>query len=156
MRVPLTLVFVREGRRILLGMKKRGFGVGRWNGFGGKLVGGESIIEGAKRELYEESGLRALTLTKRGLLSFSWQGKESVLDVSVFEVDAWEGDLCEGEEMRPKWFLLDEIPFASMWSDDIYWFPYLLKRIPFVGTFLFDHEDKVLQYSVTAQKKEQK
>ena len=36
-RKLLTLVFLREGRRVLLGMKKRGFGVGKWNGFGGKV-----------------------------------------------------------------------------------------------------------------------
>ena len=32
----LTLLFVLEPSRVLLGMKKRGFGMGRWNGFGGK------------------------------------------------------------------------------------------------------------------------
>jgi len=32
----LTLVFLRRPGQILLGMKKRGFGQGRWNGFGGK------------------------------------------------------------------------------------------------------------------------
>ena len=36
-RKLLTLVFLREGGKVLLGMKKRGFGVGKWNGFGGKV-----------------------------------------------------------------------------------------------------------------------
>ena len=47
----LTLVLVRDvpQRRILLGMKKRGFGAGKWNGFGGKLEPGESVQEAAKR-----------------------------------------------------------------------------------------------------------
>lgn len=45
----LTLVLVRDGKRILLGMKKRGFGEGRWNGFGGKVEKQETIIDGAKR-----------------------------------------------------------------------------------------------------------
>lgn len=44
-----TLVLVLQPPRILLGMKKRGFGVGLWNGFGGKVQEGESIEEGAKR-----------------------------------------------------------------------------------------------------------
>jgi 8-oxo-dGTP diphosphatase/2-hydroxy-dATP diphosphatase len=30
-------------------MKKRGFGVGRWNGFGGKVEKQETILDGAKR-----------------------------------------------------------------------------------------------------------
>ena len=45
----MTLVFVREDARVLLGLKKRGFGVGRWNGFGGKVQSGETIEEGAAR-----------------------------------------------------------------------------------------------------------
>ena len=45
----LTLAFVRESTRILLGLKKRGFGQGRWNGFGGKVQAGETIEAGAVR-----------------------------------------------------------------------------------------------------------
>lgn len=45
----LTLVFVREAGKILLGLKKRGFGEGLWNGFGGKVEEGETVLQGAKR-----------------------------------------------------------------------------------------------------------
>ena len=45
----LTLLFVVESDRVLLGMKKRGFGAGRWNGFGGKVDLDETIEEAAKR-----------------------------------------------------------------------------------------------------------
>ena len=45
----LTLVLVKQGQNVLLGMKKRGFGVGRWNGFGGKVEKQETILDGAKR-----------------------------------------------------------------------------------------------------------
>ncbi len=49
-RKLLTLVLVRkEHSLVLLGLKKRGFGVGKWNGFGGKVEPGESIIDGAVR-----------------------------------------------------------------------------------------------------------
>ena len=44
-----TLVLVIEGNKILLGLKKRGFGVGWWNGFGGKINNEETIEEAAKR-----------------------------------------------------------------------------------------------------------
>ena len=42
----LTLVYIRDEENILLGMKKRGFGVGKWNGFGGKVQPGETILQG--------------------------------------------------------------------------------------------------------------
>ncbi len=50
-RKLFTLVFVRDlpNRRLLLGYKKRGFGANKWNGLGGKVEKGETIIEGAKR-----------------------------------------------------------------------------------------------------------
>lgn len=55
-----TLIFCRRrqlpldsseapSNQILLGMKKRGFGVGKWNGFGGKIEENETTEEGAKR-----------------------------------------------------------------------------------------------------------
>ncbi|KAI5229436.1 7,8-Dihydro-8-Oxoguanine Triphosphatase, partial [Manis pentadactyla] len=43
-----TLVLVLQPQRVLLSMKKRGFGAGRWNGFGGKVQDKETIKEGAK------------------------------------------------------------------------------------------------------------
>jgi 8-oxo-dGTP pyrophosphatase MutT (NUDIX family) len=51
LRKLYTLVFVTDfkNERILLGLKKRGFGINKWNGLGGKVEPGESIIEGAKR-----------------------------------------------------------------------------------------------------------
>ncbi|HMS91425.1 MAG TPA: NUDIX domain-containing protein, partial [Candidatus Absconditabacterales bacterium] len=49
-------VFNSKGQ-ILLGMKKRGFGMGNRNGFGGKNHEGETIIQTALRELSEEAGI---------------------------------------------------------------------------------------------------
>ncbi len=34
---------------MLLGLKKRGFGAGKWNGFGGKVNPGEDIVDAALR-----------------------------------------------------------------------------------------------------------
>ena len=45
-----TLVLITDRfQRILLGMKKRGFGSGKWNGFGGKVEPNETIEDAAKR-----------------------------------------------------------------------------------------------------------
>ncbi|KAI5221472.1 7,8-Dihydro-8-Oxoguanine Triphosphatase [Manis pentadactyla] len=79
-----TLVLVLQPQRVLLGMKKRGFGAGRWNGFGGKVEDGETIEEGAKRELQEESGLTVDTLQKVGQIMFEFVGEPELMDVHVF------------------------------------------------------------------------
>ena len=41
-RKLLTLALIRDGQRVLLGYKKRGFGQGKWNAFGGKVETGET------------------------------------------------------------------------------------------------------------------
>jgi 8-oxo-dGTP pyrophosphatase MutT (NUDIX family) len=41
-------------------MKKRGFGHGKYNGFGGKVEKSETISQAAIREMYEESGIKPI------------------------------------------------------------------------------------------------
>lgn len=47
----LTLVFVRDvlQKKVLLGFKKRGFGMNKWNGLGGKVEPNETIVQSAIR-----------------------------------------------------------------------------------------------------------
>jgi 8-oxo-dGTP pyrophosphatase MutT (NUDIX family) len=47
----VQLVIVNQANKALLGMKKRGFGSGFYNGFGGKVEPGETIAEAAVREV---------------------------------------------------------------------------------------------------------
>jgi mutator protein MutT len=129
---------VLKDNQILLGMKKRGFGVGRWNGFGGKVEEGETIEQGAHRELSEEIGIRALSMQKVGILDFSFENDPKILEVHVFKINEFSGNPEESEEMKPQWFSFENIPFEQMWSDDKYWFPYLLNNKLFKGEFLFD------------------
>jgi hypothetical protein len=44
LQTTLVLLFNDQGQ-ILLAMKKRGFGVGKWNGAGGKIHEGETVIQ---------------------------------------------------------------------------------------------------------------
>lgn len=44
-----TLIIVVNNDEVLLGLKKRGFGLGKWNGFGGKVEIGETITDSAIR-----------------------------------------------------------------------------------------------------------
>ena len=136
-----TLCIVADGDQVLLGMKKRGFGEGKWNGFGGKVGDGETVEAAARRELEEECGLIAQVLEHRAQFEFVSDADPTVLRVHVFFVDGYEGELRETEEMRPKWFSHDEIPFGEMWADDIYWLPRFLKGERLRGTFYFDDLD---------------
>lgn len=138
MKQQLTLSFVLSETNILLGMKKRGFGAGKWNGFGGKVRAGESLEAAACRELHEEANLTATKLTQAGTLGFVYEDLPDALDVSVFRVESYLGSPAESEEMRPQWFRIADIPYADMWADDAFWLPLFLDRIKFKGMFVFD------------------
>lgn len=139
MKKVLTLCIVHQHPRVLLGMKKRGFGAGRWNGFGGKVEEGETIEESIKREIKEEAGIEIKDLDKIGILDFEFENNSGeVLEVHIFKVKDFEGEPMETEEMKPQWFHVDEIPFMEMWPDDIHWIPMFLKDRKFKGRFLFD------------------
>ncbi|XP_061702100.1 oxidized purine nucleoside triphosphate hydrolase [Syngnathoides biaculeatus] len=144
----LTLVLVLQPNKVLLGMKKRGFGAGRWNGFGGKVQLGETVEEGARRELLEESGLTVDTLEKVGNIQFEFVGDSQLLDVHIFRSDSYNGEPMETEEMRPQWFDIDKIPFDQMWPDDVMWFPLLLQKRKFVGYFHFQGHDVILSHTL--------
>lgn len=140
-----TLCFLikRESNEILLGFKKIGFGSGKYNGFGGKVKEGESIADAALRELFEESGVTAFDIEKFGELTFLFKYKpEWDQLVHVFIAEQWSGEPVESNEMLPKWFNFNELPFEKMWQDDKHWVPQILadKKIKAEFTFGEDNE----------------
>ena len=148
MKKILTLCIVHQEPKILLGMKKIGFGQGRWNGFGGKVKEGESIEEAAKRELREEVGVTAKNIQHLGILDFSWRDKPLDLEVHIFKALDFSGEPAESNEMKPQWFKTDEIQFDEMWQDDKHWLPLFLEGKKFHGKFIFDNSDNILDYSL--------
>lgn len=149
MRKILTLCLVVQEDKILLGMKKRGFGAGRWNGFGGKVEGDETIEEAARRETKEECGIDIVALEEVGIHEFEFHDKRGdILEVHVFRVESWDGEPRETEEMRPQWFTTDAIPYDEMWPDDIHWLPVFLTGKKFRTKFLFGEGDSVLENHV--------
>jgi len=149
-----TLCLLFKDDKILLAMKKRGFGVGRWNGAGGKFdegKGDRTIVDATIRETKEEIGVEIKNPEKAGLFHFKFADenkKEWDQDVHLFISKEWEGELAESEEMMPKWFLFNEIPYKDMWPDDIHWLPHILAGKKVEADFLFGEGDKVLEYNI--------
>src|SRR5262245_37683506 len=113
----MTLCVLVRGdpvREVLLGLKKRGFGAGRYAGLGGKVEPGETIVQAAARELAEEIGVAATAadLQLVGQLMFLFPSKPAWNQVVyVFLVGRWDGEPAESGEMRPHWFARDALPF---------------------------------------------
>ncbi|PIN76316.1 DNA mismatch repair protein MutT [Candidatus Woesearchaeota archaeon CG10_big_fil_rev_8_21_14_0_10_37_12] len=142
------LLIDEQNNKVLLGMKKRGFGAGKYNGFGGKVESKESIKQAAIRELFEEAGLTVNEndVTKQAELTFKAPFDNSI--VHVFTATKWTGEPVESEEMAPKWFEFNEIPYDTMWADDKHWIPIVLAGKYAEGSFTFDKDENIIDMNI--------
>ena len=99
----------------------------------------------AEVELFEEVGLIAKEgdLWEAGLCHFFFGGKP-FMDVWIFSTEKFSGEPVETEEATPVWFDLKSVPFDKMWQDDSFWFPLMLEKRKFEGSFWFDESNKIL------------
>jgi 8-oxo-dGTP pyrophosphatase MutT (NUDIX family) len=139
MKCTTTLLFLLRDGEILLAMKKRGHGVGNWNGVGGKAEPGETALAAAIRECQEEIGVTPIKPKLVGRLKFLDQSDPNFChDSHIFVTANWQGEPHETDEMRPQWFTLDSIPYDQMWPDDRFWLPPLLQGKLFSGNVTTD------------------
>ncbi len=147
-----TLVLLRREGELLLAMKKRGFGAGKWNGPGGKIEQGERLEHAMVREAQEEVGITPRHYWRVAELDFVQDADTDEpwhLYIYAYLCDQWEGEPTESEEMAPRWFALDDLPYDDMWDDDRYWLPRVLAGETLVGRFVFDASDQMTDHTIT-------
>lgn len=154
-REPLrqaSLCLLLRGDEVLLARKKRGFGVGKWNGVGGKPEPGETIDETAIRETEEEIGVTPLGLRRLATLDFFFPERAEFAgwdqQICVYVAERWTGGPIETEEVAPRWFAREAIPYAEMWADDPYWLPLVLRGVLVRGQFLYTDAEHILEYTI--------
>ena len=69
-KLETTLSLLKKDNKILLGMKKRGFGEGKYNGVGGKLKENETPEIAMIRETQEEINVTPTKYEKVGIIEF--------------------------------------------------------------------------------------
>jgi 8-oxo-dGTP pyrophosphatase MutT (NUDIX family) len=129
---------------VLLGMhhkqKKR-------NAPGGKVgdkeeFGGESVFQGAIRELREEIKVTVKEddLVKVGNMFFSFD-EGLPISCDIFVVTEWDGIPTESEELRDlHWYDITNLPVQEMWPTDLEWLPYVWEGKYFEGKLNFGKE----------------
>jgi len=118
-----------SGPQVLLGLKKAGFGAGKWVGLGGHVEPGEKPAAAAVREVEEESGLLvpADSLQHMASIEFRFPSRPSWDQATdVFVTSVYQGEPAESDEVAPRWFAEDAVPLDLMWDDARYWLPLVL------------------------------
>jgi len=148
-----TLCYLIKEDQVLLAMKKRGFGVGKYNGIGGKVKKKESLEKTLVREISEEIGIKPISFKRVAVLDFLFpevpEDKDWNQRVNVFLIKKWEGRPEETEEVKPEWFPIDDLPFDKMWVDDKIWLARALAGETLKGEFIFAADQKtILKYTI--------
>ncbi len=142
-----TLVYMFRGNEVLLAMKKRGHGEGKWNGPGGKLKAGETALEAAVRETQEEVGVTPVLGRELGNVTYHDDAYGELL-VHVFRASKWKGEPIESEEMKPRWFTIQEIPYHEMWEGDDQWLAKVINDYPFSAEIWSDGKGGVTNIEI--------
>ena len=142
-----NLCYILRPGEVLLAMKKRGFGAGKWNGPGGKAEAGESPEQAVAREVREEIGVSIRDAQDRGVIEFVYAGKPDwSTSCRIYTTTTYEGEPLESEEMRPQWFPLGALPYQDMWESDRVWFPQLLAGESVGCRLYFDNNVRLIRH----------
>lgn len=109
-----SVIVIRDGYILLQKRKDNGC----WGYHGGCLELGEHLEDAAKRELYEETGLKINSMKLYGVFSgpelhYVYPHGDEVYNVdTVYICDDFEGELSAdtGEVTELRWFRFNEIP----------------------------------------------
>lgn len=149
--IPATVGFFVKDDKILLGRRKNTkLGQDIYSGVGGKVGDHEEFKdetheEGFIREVQEEFGVTPTKMKRAGRVRFiyptasKWQ-----MDVVIFLVEEWSGEIIETDAMKPVWFDQNALPHENMWGDNMYWIPKILAGEKVDFAFVFDDQSNLL------------
>lgn len=129
-----TLCYIeQDGKYLMLHRvkKKNDMNHDKWIGIGGKLETGESPFDCARREITEETGLTALSLKYRGVITFVSDdyGTEYM---HLFHTKDFEGEIKEVcDEGNLEWIEKERLRSLPLWEGDKIFLDLLDKSVPF-------------------------
>jgi 8-oxo-dGTP diphosphatase len=137
-----------EGRFLLLkGSPSKKIWPNLWNGLGGHVEKNESVLQAARRELKEESGLEARSFTFAGQIQIETETNTGI-SVFVFFAEGLSGELKPSDEGDLDWKSLDEALDLPL-VEDLYTLLPLLsnpdaRQGPFWGVYRYDQAKQLV------------
>jgi len=148
-----TLIYAQRDDRVLMLYRHKEPNLDLWIAPGGKIDPNESPRECAIRELYEETGLRAINPELRAVVTElsprpDWQWLMFIYRTQV-EAGRINGDDREG---RLQWFHRDEVPHLPIPQADAIFYPLVVDPTgPAVEMqFWYDDELKLVRWEKEA------
>jgi ADP-ribose pyrophosphatase YjhB (NUDIX family) len=152
-KLIMTVCYVLDfgKNKILLGLKRKRIGKGKWNGHGGHFEKKDKIIEArARREVQQECGLKPETIEECGVVKIINDEIGKIIELHIFSSTKFVGKLkSKTDEMeRNRWFSFSCIPRDQMWPSDKIILPFVLASKKFTGYFHYDQRGKLIQHYV--------
>ncbi len=122
----------KDGKYLMLHRIKKENDVNRdkWIGVGGKFEAGETPQQCAAREIFEETGLVARSLSYRAVITFDCPPYPTE-DMHLFTVTDFEGELKECDEGTLEWVEKSRLRELELWEGDYIFLELLEKNQPF-------------------------
>ncbi len=128
--------------------KKNDMNKDKWLGVGGKLEAGESPHDCARREIFEETGVRATGLRYRGIVTFV-SDEFGTEYMHLFTANGYEGEInYDCDEGRLEWIDKSKVKELPIWEGDKIFFDLLDKNSRFFSLKLVYEGERLVSHSI--------
>ncbi len=119
----------------------------KYIGIGGKFEENESPFDCIKREIKEETGLKAENLSYRGIVTFisDLYGCEYM---HLFICDKYSGNMKECDEGDLRWINKKDVYKLPIWEGDKIFFKLLEEEREFFSLKLIYEKDRLISYNI--------
>jgi len=158
--IPRVLIFLTRGREILMikGSPTKRLWADKYNGIGGHVEQGESVISAACRELQEETGVNGVDLELTAIITID-TGEKSGIGMFVFRGSLTEDavlDLHPSQEGTLEWVHQFDMVSLPLVED----LPVLIPRVlahrigepPFYAVYSYSSEDRLQIQFINSRK----
>lgn len=147
--IPRTLIFLTRDQTVLLlkGAENKKLWANLYNGVGGHIERGEDILTASKRELEEETGLRAERLRLCAVITVD-TGEDVGIGIFVLRGECPNGIPKPSDEGTLEWIPFNELDALPLVED----LPVLLPRVlawqpgepPLIAHYSYDSDDRLV------------